>query len=143
LVSLHGSTLRTDKVPEFFNKKIEYDTRIIFEWSQYDAEFDLQIVNPQKRYFTWSHIQKEEVSRFIKEKSQGYGLEEFFITKKDKGDWLFNITYYGKKTGNNSTPTYLRATVYSNFGKPTQTKKVTIFEMNDLNKKETVLKLKI
>ena len=48
-----------------------------------------------------------------------------------------------KKTGNNSTPTYLRATVYSNFGKPTQTKKVTIFEMNDLNKKETVLKLKI
>ena len=70
-------------------------------------------------------------------------MEEFFITKKDKGDWLFNITYYGKKTGNNSTPTYLRATVYSNFGKPTQTKKVTIFEMNDLNKKETVLKLKI
>ena len=143
LVSLHGSTLRTDKVPEFFKKKIEYDTRIIFEWSQYDAEFDLQIVNPQKRYFTWSHTQKEEASRFIKEKSQGYGLEEFFITKKDKGDWLFNITYYGKKTGNNSTPTYLRATVYSNFGKPTQTKKVTIFEMNDLNKKETVLKLKI
>jgi TonB-dependent SusC/RagA subfamily outer membrane receptor len=143
LVSLHGLTLRTDKVPEFFKKKIEYDTRIIFEWSQYDAEFDLQIVNPQKRYFTWSHTQKEEASRFIKEKSQGYGLEEFFITKKDKGDWLFNITYYGKKTGDNSTPTYLRATVYSNFGKPTQTKKVTIFEMNDLNKKETVLKLKI
>lgn len=143
LVSLHGSSIRTDKVPEFFKKKIEYDTRIIFEWSQYDAEFDLQIVNPQKRYFTWSHTQKEEMSRFIKEQSQGYGLEEFFITKKDKGDWLFNITYYGKKTGNNSTPTYLRATVYSNFGKPTQTKKVTIFEMNDLNKKETVLKLKI
>ena len=40
-------------------------------------------MNPQKRYFTWSHTQKEEASRFMKETSQGYGLEEFFITKND------------------------------------------------------------
>jgi uncharacterized protein YfaP (DUF2135 family) len=100
-------------------------------------------VNPQKRYFTWSHTQKEEASRFMKETSQGYGLEEFFITKKDKGEWLFNLTYYGKKTGDNSMPSYVKVTVYSNFGKPTQTKKVTVKELNDLNKKESILKLEI
>tara|TARA_B100000787_G_scaffold170309_1_gene166141 strand:+ start:20880 stop:23021 length:2142 start_codon:yes stop_codon:yes gene_type:complete len=143
LVSLHESTLNIDKIPELFKKKIEYDTRIVFEWSQYDTEFDLQIVNPQKRYFTWSHTQSKESVRFMNEKSQGYGLEEFFITKKDKGEWLFNLTYYGEKTGINSTPTYLRVTVFNNFGKPTQSRKVTTLELYDLNKKETVLKLKI
>ena len=143
LVALHNSTLLTTNIPEFYKKKAEYDTRIIFEWSHFDAEFDLQIVNPQKRYFTWSHTQKEEASRFMKETSQGYGLEEFFITKKDKGEWLFNLTYYGKKTGDNSMPSYLKVTVYSNFGKPTQTKKVTVKELNDLNKKESILKLEI
>mgnify|MGYP001384198852 FL=1 len=143
LIALHNSTLLATNIPEFYKKKAEYDTRIIFEWSHFDAEFDLQIVNPQKRYFTWSHTQKEEASRFMKETSQGYGLEEFFITKKDKGEWLFNLTYYGKKTGDNSMPSYLKVTVYSNFGKPTQTKKVTVKELNDLNKKESILKLEI
>ncbi len=143
LIALHNSTLLATNIPEFYKKKVEYDTRIIFEWSHFDAEFDLQIVNPQKRYFTWSHTQKEEASRFMKETSQGYGLEEFFITKKDKGEWLFNLTYYGKKTGDNSMPSYVKVTVYSNFGKPTQTKKVTVKELNDLNKKESILKLEI
>jgi len=143
LVALHNSTLLATNIPEFYKKKAEYDTRIIFEWSHFDAEFDLQIVNPQKRYFTWSHTQKEEASRFIKETSQGYGLEEFFITKKDKGEWLFNLTYYGKKTGDNSMPSFVKVTVYSNFGKPNQTKKVTVKELNDLNKKESILKLEI
>jgi len=143
LVALHNSTLSATNTPEFYKKNVEYDTRIVFEWSHFDTEFDLQIVNPQKRYFTWSHTQKEEASRFMKETSQGYGLEEFFITKKDKGEWLFNLTYYGKKTGDNSMPSYVKVTVYSNFGKPTQTKKVTVKELNDLNKKESILKLEI
>ena len=143
LVALHNSTLSATNTPEFYKKNVEYDTRIVFEWSHFDAEFDLQIVNPQKRYFTWSHTQKEESSRFIKETSQGYGLEEFFITKKDKGEWLFNLIYYGKKTGDNSMPSFVKVTVYSNFGKPTQTKKVTVKDLNDLNKKESILKLEI
>ena len=143
LVALHNSNLIATNIPELYKKNAKYDTRIIFEWSHFDAEFDLQIVNPQQRYFTWSHTQKEESSRFIKETSQGYGLEEFFITKKDKGEWLFNLIYYGKKTGDNSMPSFVKVTVYSNFGKPTQTKKVTVKELNDLNKKESILKLEI
>ena len=143
LVALHNSTLVAADIPDFYKKNTEYDTRIVFEWSYFDAQFDLQIVNPQQRYYTWSHTQNEERSRIIKETAQGYGLEEFFITKKDKGEWLFNISYYGKKTGDNSIPTYLKITVYNNFGRPNQTKKVTVKELNDLNKKETILKLKI
>lgn len=143
LVALHNSSLVTANIPDFYKKNAEYDTRIVFEWSHFNAEFDLQIVNPQRRYFTWSHTKKEESSRFIKEASQGYGLEEFFITKKDKGEWLFNITYYGKNTGNNLLPTYLKITVYNHYGKPNQTKTESVKELNDLNKKETILNLKI
>ena len=143
LVALHNSTLVAADIPDFYKKNTEYDTRIVFEWSYFDAQFDLQIVNPQQRYYTWSHTQNEERSRIIKETAQGYGLEEFFITKKDKGEWLFNLTYYGKKTGDNSIPTYLKITVYNNFGRPNQTKKVTVKALNDLNKKESILKLKI
>ncbi len=143
LVALYESSLQGDKIPPFYKNKSEYHRRIVFEWSQFDAAFDLQIVNPQKRYFTWSHTEQSEPSRFKKETQQGYGLEEFFITSKDQGEWIFNISYFGKKTGNNSAPTYLKITVYENYGQPTQSKKIINVELQEFNKKETVLKINI
>ena len=143
LVSLRSSGLNVNKIPKIFKTSEVFDTRIIFEWSQYNAEFELQIVNPQKRYFTWSHTQNTEPTRFGMEKMQGYGLEEFFITSKDRGEWLFNLSYFGKKTSDNTTPTYMKITVFKNFGKPDQSRKVTNLVLHELNKKETVLKLAI
>ena len=143
LVFLHDASLNFNKIPTTVKNNESYNTRIIFEWSQYSAEFDLQIVNPQKRYYTWSHTKNKESARFDLEKLQGHGLEEFFITSKDKGDWLFNMSYYGKQFGDNTTPTYLKITVFKNFGKPNQSRKITNLILQELNKKETVLKLTI
>ena len=75
--------------------------------------------------------------------SQGYGLEEFFMTAADKGEWLFNLTYFGTRTGDNNIPTYIKITTYRNFGKPNQTKEVKVIGLHALNKKETVLTVKI
>lgn len=143
LVTLRSSGLNVNKIPKIFKVSEVYDTRIIFEWSQYNAEFELQIVNPQKRYFTWSHTQNTEPTRVGMEKIQGYGLEEFFITSKDKGEWLFNLSYFGKQTSDNTIPTYMKITVFKNFGKPDQSRKVSNLVLHELNKKETVLKLAI
>lgn len=143
LVALHKKELYQTQIPGFFNQNITYHTRIVFEWSYFNSEFDIQIVNPQNRFFNWSHTQKLETARFDDEQNSGYGLEEFFITASDKGKWLFNLTYFGKLGGENSHPVHLKVTTYSNFGKPTQSKRVQLYTLNELNKKETILKLKV
>ena len=143
LVSSSKKELDQTQIPDFFNSNVNYHTRIVFEWSYFNAEFDVQIVNPQNRFFTWSHTQKMEAARFDDEQSTGHGIEEFFITSADKGNWLFNLTYFGKYAGKNNNPVYLKVTTYSNFGKPSQTKKIQLFTLQELNKKETILKLKI
>ena len=143
LASLNKSSSIVNDIPDFYKKKLEYHRRIVFEWSDYDAEFDLQIVNPQKRYFTWSHTSNSEPARMNKEQEYGYGLEEFFITSKDVGEWIFNITYFGKNLGDNSDPTYLKITVFDNYGKEIQSEKIKTIYLNLFNKKQTVLKLKI
>jgi uncharacterized protein YfaP (DUF2135 family) len=124
-------------------KNVELDTRIVFEWNAFDAEFDLQIVNPQQRFFTWSHTQQAEPSRFNKEKELGYGLEEFFMTREDKGDWLFNMTYFGKRNGDNRTPTYVKITRYDNYGRPNQQQSVQVISLETLNRQQSVLSVKI
>lgn len=143
LVSSSKKELDQTKIPEFFTNNITYHKRIIFEWSYFNAEFDLQIVNPQNRFFTWSHTQKAESNRFSDEQNYGHGMEEFFITETDKGNWLFNVNFFGKYGGQNQNPVYLKVTTYSNYGKSSQTQKVQLFTLQEINKKETILKLKI
>ncbi|TVZ55771.1 tetratricopeptide repeat protein [Lutibacter sp. Hel_I_33_5] len=143
LVALNKDSIQLNLVRPFFKDNITYKTRIVFEWNEFDAEFDLQIVNPQKRYFNWLHTEKDEKIRLENEKNHGYGLEEFFITSKDIGKWIFNISYLGKLTGNNNVPTYFRITVYHNFGKANQTKEEKIISLVDLNKKLNILTLDI
>jgi len=143
LMALQKGKLSSNFVNPKYLKNVNYDTRIVFEWNTYDAEFDLQIVNPQKRFFTWSHTQKEEAVRLADEERQGYGLEEFFMTSSDTGEWLFNMVYFGKRKGDNISPTYVKITTYTNFGKPNQTSETKVVQLHELNKKETVLALKI
>lgn len=143
LVSSSKKELDQTKIPEFFENNINYHKRIVFEWSYFNAEFDIQIVNPQNRFFTWSHTQKAEPNRFDQEQNSGYGMEEFFITASDKGKWMFNLNYFGKYGGKNEEPVYLKVTTYSNFGKPNQTQELQLFTLQEINKKETILKLKI
>ena len=143
LVALHSDDLNISNIKAVYKSNITYNTRIVFEWNSYDAEFDLQIVNPQNRFYTWSHTAKAEASRFQQEQDLGYGLEEFFITESDKGNWLFNVNYLGKRNGQNSTPTYFKVTTYRNYGKKNQTRSVQVFPLYELNKKSTLLKIKV
>ena len=143
LVALHKNRLKQNLIPEFYTNNIKFKTRIVFEWNAFDAEFDLQIVNPQNRYFTWSHTQKNEPGRISKEKQQGFGLEEFFMTSKDKGEWLFNISYFGKTTSSKALPVYLKVTIFDDFGKLNQTKEIKIISLEELNDKLNILSLSI
>lgn len=143
LIAQHKEQISLAGINPMSLQNVELDTRIVFEWNAFDAEFDLQIVNPQQRYFTWSHTKQAEPSRFSKEKELGYGLEEFFMTREDKGTWLFNMTYFGKRMGDNTTPTYVKITRYDNFGLPNQKQTIKVISLEALNKQQTVLKVEI
>ncbi|NND88290.1 MAG: hypothetical protein HKM28_03475, partial [Flavobacteriaceae bacterium] len=143
LIARHEDQISLAGVNPASLQNVEMDTRIVFEWNAFDAEFDLQIVNPQQRYFTWSHTQQAIPSRFNKEKELGYGLEEFFMTREDTGVWLFNLNYFGKRTGDNSIPTYLKITRYDNYGRANQKQLIKVISLEELNKQQTVLQVKI
>lgn len=135
--------INTHGVNTFYNNNVSHTARVVFEWSDFDAEFDLQIVNPQNRYFTWTHDQTTDAYRWAEEQTLGYGLEEFFMTSSDKGEWLFNISYKGKRLGDNSSPTYVKVTTYYDFGTANQRQDIKLIRLEDLSKEQTVLKVNL
>lgn len=140
LIALQGEKLNTNGMNPKLLRPLHYKSRIVFEWNDLDAEFDLNIINPQNRFFTWSHTRAENSQRISQQKEFGYGLEEFYLTSSDTGEWVFNMKYYGTNAKEKS-PTYIKITVYNNFGSPNQTKKISVIRLEKTNVEETVAKL--
>lgn len=105
-------------------------TRVLFEWNNSEAEFDLQFVNPDNHYFEWSHTVENESERIFDEKIKGYSCEHFLIDKGLLGKWKINIKYLGNKAYN---PTYMKATVYYDYGTSLERSEVKVFSLSEKN----------
>ena len=125
--------------PEYIWKEFGYDYRIVFDWTDPNIEFNVQFVNPKNKYFNWSHTVIDCKANMIDEIQYGYNTEEFIIDDSEKGDWIINIENFTIE--NNENPTYLKYTVFKNYGRPNQIKKLRVINLSKLNQKITLDKL--
>ncbi len=131
------------KIKEVFKIKKEEeetltsDVRVVFEWNTSEAEFLLEFVDPQLNSFAYEHSWAKNSDRISDEKLKGYSSDEFFIYDLGKGEWLINITYLGNKK---YAPTYLKATVYKNWGRENQTNRIKLFKLKSYNYKIQLFK---
>ena len=72
-------------------------TRLVFEWNDGEAEFDLQFGNPENQYHIWKHSLASDADRIMREKEIGFNTEEFLIDSSLPGTWEVNVRYYGNK----------------------------------------------
>ncbi len=120
-------TNRTTNTKKKDVEDIQFNTRLVFEWNDSEAEFELQFVNPNNQYFNWKHTMEEMPDRIRAEKKLGYSMVDFLMDDALPGDWKVNATYFGNKQ---LTPTYLKATIYRNYGSRLQTKEVNVFRLD-------------
>ena len=99
--------------------------RVLLEWNNGEAEFELQCMNPPN-YYTWNHSFESNPERIEDEKNRGYSSKQFYLNQELGGKWRFNLKYLGNKA---FEPTYLKTTIYFDFGKPTQRKEIKVFRL--------------
>ena len=121
--TMHRTTLEADQ-SDFKG------TRLVFEWNDSEAEFNLQFVNPNNQFYTWEHSLKDSPELIQLEKSLGYSCSEYLIDNFFSGIWKVNIDYFGNKS---LTPTYLKTTIYHNYGSPNQTREIRVFKLDVKN----------
>lgn len=137
LLAFHRSKVEYKDLPtDFLTAKYKQDIRIVFEWSDPNTEFELQFVNPQKKYFKWSHSKYENKERVMDEITYGYNTEEFIIDDAETGEWIINIECLSKEPLVN--PTYLKYTVFKNYGLPNETKDVKVIKLYQYQQKVTL-----
>lgn len=123
-------------IPKNDWKKYGFDYRIVFDWNDPAVEFNIQFVDPNKKYFNWSHTIIDDKTALEDEFNYGYNTEEFIIEKSKKGEWIINIENYTIQDSSN--PTFIKYTVYKNYGRPNEIKKVKVLDLNKLKQKITL-----
>lgn len=103
-------------------------TRIVFEWNNQNAEFELQFVAPDGYYDDWSNKPPKDVDTLQNLELKGYCSKQFFISKDDAGLWLINIRYKGNQS---EAPTYLKVAVYHDYGSKNKQVDVKVYELTE------------
>ena len=103
-------------------------TRLVFEWNNQKAEFALQFVTPEGFYDTWEHRPGSSATQ-DPEAAKGYCSKQFFLGKENLGLWQINMNYNGNSS---ELPTYLKVSVYHNFGLPSQSLEIKVYKLSEI-----------
>ncbi|WP_378179703.1 carboxypeptidase-like regulatory domain-containing protein [Aquimarina sp. SS2-1] len=131
----HRAEISYTDLPETFLKVKSSPARIVFDWNDLNAAFELQFVSPENKYFKWSHHYEQQPDVLLKELEQGVSSKEFVLDETFQGQWIVNI----KSLNNDASslnPIYMKYTIYHNYGLPEETKEVKFIKLN--NQKEKV-----
>lgn len=141
LVTLNGKEMLAKSEREVDVSEEEFlGTRLVFEWNDSEAEFELQFVNPQGHYFIDKHTLIDDPDRIRREKLAGYSCAEFLIDGSLPGTWQVNAKYLGNK---GLTPTYLKVSIFTDFGTTNQRKVMKVYKLRMRNVNQELFKLDI
>ena len=116
------------------------DYRIIFDWNDPFAEFNVQFVDPSKKYFNWTHSSIENKNTIQDELMYGYNSKDFFIDDDMMGIWLINLENYNVES--KEYPVLLKYTIIKNYAKANEEREVKIIDLNKIVNKVTLGSLK-
>jgi|TARA_R110002020_G_scaffold30237_1_gene95102 tetratricopeptide (TPR) repeat protein len=137
LIANHKSKINFEELPEQFLKVGYHENiRIVFDWTHSGTDFELQFVNPQNKFFTFSHTAFHNAALLKQEIAQGVSSKEFIIDESIPGRWLINVKHFGTTEIDN--PTYLKYTIYRNYGLPSETKEVKVIDLSKYTQKITL-----
>ena len=116
LIALHKDKIDFARLPnQWLRVGFNIDLRMVIDWTDRNVPFEFQFVNPQKKFFKWTHTLDQNKERLVSEQENGYQTEEFIIDDAPSGNWLVNIQYLGEED-HITIPPYLKYTIYRNYG---------------------------
>ena len=141
LLSKHRTKIDFTKIPqELLTADFKYDVRIVFEWNDPSTEFEIQFVNPKKKFYIWKHTILENRELLINEIEKGYNMKEFIIDDSVKEEWIINLEGINNEKYL-TNPTYLKYSIYRNYGLENETVKVKVINLNNIKNKIKLFKL--
>ena len=135
--NLYRNYIPEGDLPKMFSAVKSLPVKVVLDWSDPMAEFEVQFVNPEKKYFVWSRSYINDPQMIDTEIKNGVYSKQFVVDKNFPGEWIVNIKSLNEEYSKEN-PVYLKYTIYTNYGLPEETKKVKFIRLYNQNQKATL-----
>ena len=131
IIEKHKDELDLSMINTSIIKPLPVDLRIVVDWNKDETDIDLHIIQPDGEECFYGHRQSKAGGRMAEDFTQGYGPEEYQIKNAAKGKYSIQVNYYGDRYQKKQIPSFIKLTIYKNYGRPNQTVSTETFIMDN------------
>ncbi|PCE63103.1 VIT domain-containing protein [Sediminicola luteus] len=130
LVNKYSKRLKLRKEIKNKFKEIPVDIRIVIDWNHNDTDIDLWVIDPTKEKAYYKNNLTKIGGRISEDMTEGYGPEEFMLKNANKGEYRILADYYSDNIQKISGPTILKVSIFTDYGKSNEKKKIKILRLD-------------
>lgn len=141
LIKKYKNDLDLSKINKELLKDVEYDVRVVVDWNHNDTDIDLHIIDPNLEVCFYQHTKTKIGGKISPDMTQGFGPEEFTLKNAIKGNYYVKIKYYGDRYQKEGNPTFMKVTMFKNYGLKNESKEIKIIRLTKSDDEEVIAKL--
>lgn len=131
IINQHKNILDLSKINKVVIKPLPVDLRVVIDWNKDETDIDLHIIEPGGEECFYSHKQTKSGGRLSEDFTQGYGPEEYQVKHAANGKYRIRVNYFGDRYQKKQVPSFIKLTIYKNFGRPNQTETIESIIMDN------------
>ncbi|MGC4035964.1 MAG: VIT domain-containing protein [Chitinophagaceae bacterium] len=120
IINRNKQNINLSKINAAIIRPLPVDLRIVVDWNKDETDIDLHVTEPNGETCYYSNRFTKSGGRLSEDFTQGYGPEEYEIKNAEKGKYSIKVNYYGDRYQKEQVPSFVKLTIYKNFGKPDQ-----------------------
>jgi uncharacterized protein YfaP (DUF2135 family) len=124
IIDQNRATIDIGKIDTAILTVLPVDLRIVIDWNKDETDIDLHVTEPGGEECYYSHRETKRGGRISEDFTQGYGPEEYEIKKAGNGTYHVQVKYYGDRYQKQQVPSFIKVTIYKNYGRKNQTMSV-------------------
>ncbi|MCL6217232.1 carboxypeptidase-like regulatory domain-containing protein [Zunongwangia pacifica] len=131
LIALHKNNLDLSKIDEKFISPMQMDLRVVVDWNHNDTDIDLWVIDPKGEKCWYQNKRTKIGGKLSDDMTEGFGPESFKLKEAIAGKYEMYIDYYSDNVQKISGPTFLKVTVFRNYGTKNQDKTLKIYRLEN------------
>lgn len=120
IIDQNRNTVDISGIDTAILKALPVDLRIVIDWNKDETDIDLHVIEPGGEECYYSHRETKRGGRISEDFTQGYGPEEYEIKNAANGTYHVQVKYYGDRYQKQQVPSFIKVTIYKNYGKKNQ-----------------------
>ncbi len=109
------------------------DMRVVIDWNRADVDLDLKVIDPYLEVATADNPRTRNGGMLLPNNETGFGPEIFELEQLQTGSYYLKVGHPLEEGEilDVDGPTYVKLTVFRNYGRPNQTKEVKLVRISD------------